>query len=98
MDFSDVTIFIPTKGRADKQVTLAFLGDELRGVCTLLVDSEEFDDYRLTVDNVNIIAMPPEVKGIGKVRQWAVDNCLTLPMPFTSGGIATMLTLSTVNL
>jgi len=77
MDFSDVTICIPTKGRADKQVTLDFLGDRLRGVCTLLVDSEEFDDYSLTVDDVNIVAMPPEVKGIGKVRQWAVENCPT---------------------
>jgi hypothetical protein len=64
MDFSDVTIYIPTKGRAGKQVTLDFLGDELRGACTLLVEDDEFDDYRLSVDNVNIVAMPPEVKGI----------------------------------
>jgi len=77
MDFSDVTIYIPTKGRAGKQVTLDFLGDELRGVCTLLVDADEFDNYCLEVDDINIISMPPEVKGIGKVRQWAVENCPT---------------------
>jgi len=75
--YNDITIAIPSKGRADKQITLACLPDNLKDCCSILVDAEEFDDYALTVDGVNVIGLPEDVKGIGKVRQWAVENCPT---------------------
>jgi len=38
-------IYIPTRGRADNQVTLSFFPEDLRKEVTLVVDHDEADQY-----------------------------------------------------
>lgn len=63
-------IYIPTFGRSRDQVTFHNLPPEVQNRVNLLVDWKEaalYDDYPH-------ILLPSDVRGIGKVRQWAVEN------------------------
>lgn len=77
MNFEDITVVIPSKGRASDQITIDSIPAEMIPCCSILVDEDELLDYEIEVDNFNIIGLPEDVKGIGKVRQWAVENCPT---------------------
>ena len=74
--FENVTFYIPSKGRANNQLTLASLSPEVRARCFILVDGDEVWDYE-DAGNFNSLPMPDGLTGIGNVRQWAIDNCPT---------------------
>ena len=67
-----MNIFIPTLGRADKQVTLRQLPDKIRSAAFLLVDYSERGNY----GDIPVVVMPEETRGIGAVRQFAIDYSL----------------------
>lgn len=74
------TIFIPTMGRVDNQITLSDLAThpDLLKMTKLVVRDFEFDDYDFTHgDKVEVIALPSDIEDIGQTRQWIVDNCPT---------------------
>lgn len=72
--FENISIYIPTRGRAGKQITVSNLSKELLERTYLLVDSEELLDHE---EECHIIGLPENIKGIHNVRQWSVENCKT---------------------
>jgi hypothetical protein len=65
-----VEIFIPTLARPDRQETWNNLPDSLRERTRLLVDEREVAAYR----RFPCVALPSDCKGIGRVRQWVIEN------------------------
>ena len=63
-------IFIPTLARPDRQETWKNLPDNLREQTRLLVDASELAAYR----RYPCVALPSDCRGIGKVRQWVIEN------------------------
>lgn len=63
-------VFIPTLARPNRQETWKNLPDVVRERTTLLVNYEDSNNYT----RYPHILLPPEVKGIGKVRQWVIEN------------------------
>ena len=74
--FEDVTFYIPSKGRANKQITLDSLSPEVLARCHVLVDDDELWDYE-DAGIAYCVPVDEGVTGIGNVRQWAIDNCTT---------------------
>lgn len=74
--FDNITVYIPSKGRANKQPTLASLSPAILKRTSLLVEYDEEWLYQDTV-NVNVISLPIGLTGICNSRQWAIDNCKT---------------------
>lgn len=74
------TIYIPTMGRVNQQITLDDLAmsDKLLSITKLVVRDFEFDDYDFAhSDRAEIIALPSDIEDIGQTRQWIVENCPT---------------------
>lgn len=69
-------LFIPTRGRAHKQITLGGLPRELREQTILVVDHGEGPRYESTwKTRVKAVwELPQSVKGIAYVRQYIMDN------------------------
>lgn len=63
-------IAIPSKGRVGKVKTLKILKE---GV--LYVPDYEFDDYAAAYGEERIRAVPADIKGITRTRNWILDNC-----------------------
>ena len=73
----DITIFVPSRSRFDRSLTLEHLSmDGLRAV--LVVPYEQAKDYaRLAKQHGATIAAPKGVSGISLVRQWCGKNTPT---------------------
>lgn len=64
-------IFIPTRGRLDRQITYDRLSPEMRAVTWLVAPPDEVEGHERA--RRQVIARP--VSGIANVRQWIVENC-----------------------
>ena len=65
-------IFIPTRGRADSQVTLSFFPEELRKEVTLVVDQDEKDNY--SQYDCKIMVCDDSVHDIATKRKFIHDH------------------------
>ena len=65
-------IYIPTRGRADNQVTLSHFPDDLRQNVTLVVDKNEADEYGQF--DCNIMVCPETVHDIATKRRYICEN------------------------
>jgi hypothetical protein len=63
-------IYIPTLGRATAQNTWNRLPDSLRARTVLVVDAAE----QALHSSYPTVCPPKEIHGIGKVRQWIIDQ------------------------
>ncbi len=68
-------IYIPSSGRATRQITLENLPFSWRRNASVVVPSDEWPEYmtRCSGSGAQILKCP--VNGIGNTRQWIVDNC-----------------------
>ena len=62
-------IYIPTRGRADNQVTLSFFPEDMRKDVVLVIDEDEKHLYENKYD-CKYMVIPEEIKGIAKKRQY----------------------------
>jgi hypothetical protein len=69
----DLGIYIPSRGRADRQLTLQKIPDEYRDITYLVVPEDEEDTYRHLNKGVSVMACSR--KGIGRTRQWILETC-----------------------
>lgn len=65
-------IFIPTYGRADRQVTWDNLPHSAKFITELVVQKRDEDNY--DTSKYPLIVLPPEIQDIGKTRQWLIDH------------------------
>jgi len=70
-----MNIYIPTRGRADQQVTLSYFPEELRQQVTLVVDYDEADQY--TKYDCKIMVCPESVHDIATKRKYIHENSTT---------------------
>lgn len=66
-------IYIPTLGRVDNQATLKNLPQQLLDKTILVVQPHE--EELLKKQHNNILVLPESIKGIGKTRQYIIDQC-----------------------
>ena len=62
-------IYIPTRGRADNQVTLSFFPEDMRKDVVLVIDEDEKHLYENKYD-CKYMVIPEDIKGIAKKRQY----------------------------
>ncbi len=68
-------IYIPTRGRAEQQVTLGGLPDELYPTVVLVVDEAEYDQHKsYTKQKIQVLSVPAEYSGISRTRQFILDQ------------------------
>ena len=65
-------ICIPTYKRVDSQITLSLIPKILYPDTYLVCN--KFEEEDLKKYNINLIVLPDDIKGIGNVRQYVVDN------------------------
>ena len=70
-----MNIYIPTRGRADQQVTLSYFPEELRQEVTLVVDHDEADQY--TKYDCKTMVCPESVHDIATKRKYIHENATT---------------------
>ena len=70
-----MNIYIPTRGRADHQVTLSYFPEELRQQVTLVVDHDEADQY--TKYDCKTMVCPETVHDIATKRKYIHENSTT---------------------
>ena len=63
-------LYIPTYGRTHQQVTLNTIPEIIRKLVVLVVYESEKDSF----PGVNVMVVPPEVKGIAAKRQFIMEN------------------------
>jgi len=68
----DVTIYIPSAGRADTQHSYRRIPKAWRKNVVIVVPRGEGDAYREHIKVAEVAECP--MKGIGKTRQWIIDN------------------------
>lgn len=66
-------IYIPTMGRADKQITFQNLPATLREKAVLVVDHKEKDIHFALYGEDKVLVAPEHCNSIGKVRQAIID-------------------------
>lgn len=66
-------IYIPTRGRATKQITLSKLPEIARANTYLVVPKDEARAYAYP----RLMITPREIQGISQVRQWILENAET---------------------
>lgn len=66
-------IYIPTRGRVDKQHTFQNLPEALRANAVLVVDESEWWPHAEKYGEDKVLAAPAEADTIGKVRQAIID-------------------------
>tara|TARA_R110000803_G_C11985343_1_gene321223 strand:+ start:1843 stop:2604 length:762 start_codon:yes stop_codon:yes gene_type:complete len=66
-------IYIPTLGRIDNQTTFNNLPNELKLKTILVVQPHEEKELRKLHNN--IMVLPVHIKGIGKTRQYIIEQC-----------------------
>lgn len=71
----NTTIIIPSSGRADKQITLAQLPEQVRKVTRLAVYVNELCDYSEAHDDLMVV--PRKVTNISEKRRYIMDSCKT---------------------
>ena len=64
-------ICIPTYKRSHNQITLQSIPDQLLSSTYLFCN--KFEEKDLQEYNVNVVVMPDDIKGIGRVRQFILD-------------------------
>lgn len=71
----DLTIVIPSSGRADKQITYKQLPTKLRMLTKLAIPTREYDEYKKA--DAPLWLIPNAVKGISETRKFIMENCVT---------------------
>lgn len=71
----DVSVFIPSRGRADIVRSFRELPPEWKNRTTIVVHDDEANDY--LKHNHGVPVAPTSVKGIGKTRDWILKRCST---------------------
>ena len=66
-------IYIPSRGRAEKQTTYAELPKNIRKNTEIVIGRKDEKAYRAL--GYPLLVLPAGVTGIGKVRQYLIDNC-----------------------
>jgi hypothetical protein len=74
---NDVTIVIPTKGRAHKQTTLVSLPPVIRRKVRLVVYQDEAKLYRNHWPDQPLWVVPKHVQGIADKRRYLIENVRT---------------------
>jgi hypothetical protein len=74
-------IFIPTKGRYDKPLTIRAF-DEIGVPYKIVIEQQEYDEYSRIVDEDRIIILPHQDKGLVVTRNWIWDFAQSLDTPF----------------
>lgn len=72
-------IFIPSRSRADRVRTLEVMDEEMRCNTTLVVPSDQVEDYSRRNKFVTVQARPDYVKNVAMSRQYILE---TAPGPF----------------
>ena len=72
----NVTVYIPTRGRWERQPTLEALPKSWLSRTRLVVDPYDVKEY-YPRHGKKVKLLAPKALGIHKVRQWIVDNCET---------------------
>lgn len=69
-------IFIPTKGRVDKQKTVERLGADINSSfgTVLVCPPDEAKELKSRYSHMGVDVWPTKVKGISATRQWILDN------------------------
>ena len=71
-------IYIPTRGRADNQVTLSFFPESMRENVVLVIDADEEEQYVNRDGHYKYVCeymvVPEDIKGISKKRQYIHEN------------------------
>lgn len=67
-------IFIPTRGRTTKQLTVERMPLPLRSLVTLVCPRDEVDELRANYPGVNVLAQPDAIKTIHKKREWIMKQ------------------------
>lgn len=65
-------IYIPTRGRVDRQVTLRSLPDSLRGRTWLVAPKDEVPELKKI--HKNVLTQPPHISTIAAKREWIVKQ------------------------
>lgn len=67
-------IFIPTKGRWERTLTVnAFR--KINQPFKIIIEEQEFDNYRKVIDEKDILIVPHRDKGVTVTRNWLWDYC-----------------------
>jgi glycosyltransferase involved in cell wall biosynthesis len=69
-----MNIWIPTYQRVEKQITFGTIPESLKPVTKLVVDDCEYEAYAEEYGEEYVIAIPPDLKGLSKKRQWMLEN------------------------
>lgn len=67
-------LYIPSKERADQQLTFYNLPEALRACTRVVCSKEEEEVYAKELGTGVVLAHPTRVRGIAAVRQWIVDT------------------------
>ena len=65
-------IYIPSYGRANKQITWNNLPDKWKEKTTIVVDESEYNEYSSLYPSV--LSLPKGMKGIAPIREWIVKQ------------------------
>lgn len=65
----NIKLLILSRGRANSITTNKILPEWVE----ILVPDDEIEQYKATVENP-LLTIPTEIKGLGKVRNWVLDN------------------------
>ena len=79
MRYEDLSLFIVSKGRADKLITLESFPPEVLAIATVVVQKQEYDDYKAACEKfgVLLVAAPQEVQHVATQRQFCTTICKT---------------------
>lgn len=75
--FNDVTIMIPSSGRAQRQITLAQLPPIISPRVKLAIPQRELADYAVHHPTSLLHAVPDKFVGISGTRRFLMDTCPT---------------------
>lgn len=75
--FEELSIYIPSKGRPDKQKSLSYFKDDVGKLVKVVIEPSQELDYSCYIDDGNLLVLPDHIKGIDNIRQWIVENCKT---------------------
>lgn len=69
-----MNIWIPTFQRVEKQTTFNSIPETLKPITKLIVDECEYTAYVEVYGEDFVIAVPGDIKGLSKKRQWMLEN------------------------
>lgn len=68
-------IYIPSLSRAGKIQTISKFDDYLKSKTTIVVQSQEEEQYKKQHPNMDIMVLPEHIKTIAPTREYLINNC-----------------------